>query len=475
MNRYLFISGDILLLLTIYLSCTTSRNGCKDIEILANADELNVDISTRRKNAQHRQGIDRVRVLWKRSSNEKENSQKFMDVIERYNITAMALNIRTDLVWETFKPKQQPYFQQSYAWEDIPRIPCITYYYQIVIPPYPDSGRKKCFATPVKSFLSSSYDDIRLSNYIPEPPRYLQIESSHDQATILWEESECAEQYDMYVDEWNGFDTKEIYTDSIQQKTTGKSLSTIVPNLTSCMKYEVHVFSKLSGAEIENLIPIKKFFYTKPTRNSLKRLDVTHIESNANSITLRFFSYKDPLKCLKNLTIMTCDMEDRCFQRRDVTNNNNGIGITYRSSGLASCTSYYLAINASYHDLALNTRKIAIFTKFDESKGLLRNYSPHLNPKYTEVEIHVDHARCIQSFLVYCQLAKGEKRSRIMTKIVTATNGSVTFDGLSPNSFYQISMIGLLSVRSGQEKNVSIFENLKFKTSKLEKLFNEND
>ena len=85
------------------------------------------------------------------------------------------------------------------------------------------------------------------------------------------------------------------------------------------------------------------------------------------------------------------------------------------------------------------------------------------------MEINVDHARCIDSFLVYCQLAKGEERSRVMTKKVTATNGSATFDGLSPNSFYQISMIGLLSVRSGEEKNVSIFENLKFKTSKLEK------
>ena len=469
MNRYLFVSGDILLLLTLYLSCTTSRNGCKDIEILSTEDELNVEISTRRKNAQHKQGIDRVRIIWKRSSNEKENSQKFMDVIERYNITAMALNIRKHLVWETFKPKQQPYFQQSYTWENVPRIPCLTYGYQIVIPPYPDSGRKKCFATPVTSFLSSSYDDIRLSNYIPEPPRYLQIESSHDQATIMWEERECAEQYDIYVDEWNGFDTKEIYNESIQQKTTGKSLSTIVPNLTSCMKYEVLIFSRLSGAKIENRTPTKKFFYTKPTRNSLKRLDVTEIESNKNSITLPFFSYKDPLKCLKNLTIMTCDIKDRCFQSRDVTNNNNGVGITYRSSGLASCTYYYLAINASYHDLALNTMKIAIFTKYDESKGLSRNYSLHLNPKYTEVEINVDHARCIHSFLVYCQLAKGEERSRIMTKKVTATNGSATFDGLSPNSFYQISMIGLLSVRSGEEKNVSIFENLKFKTSKLEK------
>ena len=98
MNRCLFMSGDILLLLTIYLSCTTSRNVCKDIEILANADELNVEISTRRKNAQHGQGIDRVRVIWKRSSNEKENSQKFMDVIGRYNITAMALNIRKDII-----------------------------------------------------------------------------------------------------------------------------------------------------------------------------------------------------------------------------------------------------------------------------------------------------------------------------------------------------------------------------------------
>ena len=463
------MSGDILLLLTIYLSCTTSRNVCKDIEILANEEELNAEISTRRKNAQHRQRIDRVRVIWKRSPIAKENSEKFMDVIERYNITAMELNIRKDLVWETFKPKQQPYFQLSYTWENVPRIPCLTYGYQIVIPPYPESGRKKCFATPIKSFPSSSNYDIRLSNYIPEPPRYLQVESSHDQAKIIWEKCECAEQYDIYVDKWNGSESKMIYSDSISQKTTGKSLSMVVPNLDSCMKYEVLIYSKLSGAEIENIMPIKKFFYTKPTRNSLKKLDVTEtdIKSNANSITLRFFSYKDPLKCLKNFTVITCDMDDRCFQPSNFSHNNNGVGIAYRSRGLTPCTSYYLAINTEYHGVELNSRKIAVVTKFDESKGHLRNYSAYIHPKYTKVEINVDHESCIDSFFVHYQLISGEKKLGNMMKRVTPTAGIVTVDGLSPNSYYHISMTGIITLESGQEKNVSMFENLSLKTSML--------
>ena len=271
------MSGNIWLLLTVYLSFTTSCDGCKDKEIFSKGDELNIQISTKRKN---KQDIDRVKVIWKRSSNETENSQKFMDVIGRYNITAMALNIRKDIIWDTFNPKQEPYFEQSYTWENIPRIPCLTYSYQIVIPPYPDSGRTKCFATPVKSFLASSYDDIRQSDYIPEPPRYLQIDSSHDEATLMWEKSACAEQYDIYVDELNGSDSKVIYNHSIIQETSDNPLSIVVPNLTSCMKYEVSIFSKLSGAKIENITPIKKFFYTKPIRNSLMKLDVTDIESN---------------------------------------------------------------------------------------------------------------------------------------------------------------------------------------------------
>ena len=95
MYKYLLISGNIWLLLTVYLSFTTNCDGCKDKEIFSRGDELNIQISTKRKN---KQDIDRVKVIWKRSSNEKENSQKFMDVIGRYNITAMALNIRKDII-----------------------------------------------------------------------------------------------------------------------------------------------------------------------------------------------------------------------------------------------------------------------------------------------------------------------------------------------------------------------------------------
>ena len=170
---------------------------------------------------------------------------------------------------------------------------------------------------------------------------------------------------------------------------------------------------------------------------------------------------------MKNLTILTCDIEDRCFQRRDVTNNNNGVGITYRSSGLTSCTSYYLAINTEYPGVELDSRKIAVVTRFDESKGHFRNYSAYIHPKYTKVEINVDHESCIDSFFVHSQLISGENKLENMMKRLTPTAGIVTVDELRPNSYYHISMTGIITLESGEEKNVSMFENLSLKTSML--------
>jgi hypothetical protein len=404
--------------------------------------------------------VNTAHVVWKSSKLHEEHLEKFNEIIDLYNIKQLRLNIRTDEVWESFKSKTKLVaFNGSFTW-DVPRIPCLKYDYQIIIPPYFSKGITKCFATKVKSLQPSTVEEIRTSRYTPEPPQDLVVFPGQETGKGVWSKSKCAAEYEVYcLDTTN--DSKVLHYETITENNEHGNLSVVFSNLKSCMKYEVDIYPKVAGGEVDSNVYAKESFYAKPESEALQKLQLKNIISGNNSIRVNFPTFQDEVMCLENYTIETCDKnKDTCFQTLNIT-QNSGDFVTYQVNELKSCTKYYIKIQSSYPGVVLTSKSVPAITKFDAFKN---NVTVHFKPCQNNVEISIDNIDCVESYIIKYRLADGG--NAWMEQHDTMEGETITIDSLHPNNLYEISMVGVTSSASTGQTNFTVFQQLEFRTCK---------
>ena len=161
-NRKIFIA---FLSLRYFVSSNTYNPICKEINELGDKNELTMKVGKKRHNGTYISDITRVNVVWKRSLNETKNLRRFNEVFDLYNSTQVKLLVKTEEKWESFESDGELiHFQGSFRW-NVPRIPCIKYEYQVVIPSN-DKNEMACFGTELTTFQPSSSTDMRNANYM---------------------------------------------------------------------------------------------------------------------------------------------------------------------------------------------------------------------------------------------------------------------------------------------------------------------
>ena len=469
MDKYLDIDFWKLYLILL-LPLITNGNICVDLNETQDQNEVTVKVDTKRQKGVNINDLERAKIVWRRGNTSKVNLQKFHDIFESYNITRMQLQIRTDATWKIFHPEPSSiYFQGFYLWT-VPRVPCIQYDYRIIIPPYTldhmDLSLTKCFATRVTSLPPSSSEEMKRFSYYTEPPTDLKIDPGENSAKVTWRKSQCADRYAFYVQESSN--NHRVFQKEIIKKTEESTLhGMIIPNLNSCRMYDIEVFSKLAGGDINKHSLTKKSFYTRPRSSSLDNLDLKDVSSGQNSILLNFLTFKCPVQCFfennATFTVETCDKYNRCVQPLDISHNNNGLGVTYEATSLKPCKKYFIKLHSTYPGLEIKPRYVPVITKFDLSSS---NVTINFQPSAKAVKFSLDKLDCIETYTASYRLAEAD--STLMVK-----HGEVMGDrmiiikNLQPNSAYKLSLYGITSSISSELMNFTVFQRLQFKTGKL--------
>ena len=272
-NQKLFIS---FISLRYFILSHTYNLICKEIDILGDKNELTIKVGKKRHNGTYISDITRVNVVWKRSLNETMNLKRFNEVFDLYNPNQVMLLVKMEEKWESYKSNGELiHFSGtgSFRW-NIPRIPCLSYDYQVVIPSN-DKNATACFGTELVTLQKSSSTDVRRANYRPKPPTDLDIISGKTLANVRWNTTRCSEEYVVLCYESTS-DRKLIYNQTVNAiKQNLNYQSTEISNLKSCTEYRVEVFAKLKSTTMDyNNISLYNF-YTKPEFNVFLRTNTT--------------------------------------------------------------------------------------------------------------------------------------------------------------------------------------------------------
>lgn len=401
------------------------------------------------KNGERRRGKDTIddieiaKVQWW------PNLEKNQAYFEQYDLSKLELIIRKgDGEWEVFNPRKKVSYLGHYTW-NVPRVPCLKYEYQIKVPSKSDETH---FCTEIKSKPLDDRETIKNSGFKPQHPTHVEINTNSEQTTFLWDKSQCAEEYDVYVADMKQEDEK--HKSVLQEHNTEKA-SVSFDGLQPCTNYLIEIYSKVTGGKTRDEC-LQRTFYTQPNINSASFLDLNRTTSNSNSATLSFFTYMEQINCLSNFTIETCK-NDNCFQQKLLANTVSHEEKKYTSTGLDHCTKYSLKVKPTYQDVQIASKNVVVTTKFDDTA---KKPTPNIKAGETSAKIIVKNVECFDLFTMSYKLIGNNDQNLEEAKIRNKGN-SIFIHNLRPNSTYSIKMTASMD-HDGQQ--FTIFDHQKFKT-----------
>ena len=421
----------------------------------APVSSLQYDITIR--NGERRKGretvddIEIAKVQWR------PNLEKNQASFEEYDLSKLELNVRKDGgEWGAFKPPKKVMYLGHYTW-NVPRIPCLRYEYQVRIPSR--LKQEEFFCTDIKTKDPEDKQTLRNSGFKPLHPTSVEMAVGPSHASFKWNNSYCAEEYEIYIIE----ELKQIEEKSktvLQEENSGTT-NTRFNNLKPCTNYLIEIFAKVDGGETREE-PFQRVFHTQPSLNSASFLNLNETFTTTDTASLTFFTYMDQVNCFNNYTIETCNTSD-CFQGKIFDNVINHKEVEYTSTGLDHCTKYFLKVQPTYQGVTIIPKEVQITTKFNETAEKL---SPLFEPEETSVKILMRNVDCFNFFRVSFQLDSNnedvEKKNRHWEEGDFRNEGNhIIINNLQPSSTYDVTVTAS-NDHSGEQ--FTIFELLKFKT-----------
>ena len=428
------------------------------------SDEDDITVSLDKTRARNRKAkkiedITKAKITWKPNL-QNEN-------ISSFDMSKLELKYRTNDKWTTFKPKKKPSFHGKYVWT-VPRIPCMQYEYQIVVPAKPESDSTNCFTTKIKTLPATSKDSIRAAQFQPDPPKGFEItQGFHDgnDVTVVWNNSPCADAYEVYVEE--AIDEIQISEHTVEQSEDDDKSNVLLSNLRSCTKYRVDIHPKVLGGGIGDLSS-DVYFHTKPEDSSADYLDLDNVISDKNSIRLQFFTYAEKVNCLEDFIIHTCSKDGNCFSEEKIKSDNTLSAAKYTIKGLQHCTKYFLKVQPTYPtdpNVNMKARRIPVITKFDETAN---NFSFTVKPDITSAEIFAQNIDCTDSYtLDYVLFGKSGEKHEWKNKTGKTNDGVIVIENLQPKSDYLVNMAVRVVGASGEKDVILTLPSAKFQTKEL--------
>lgn len=412
-----------------------------------------------------RKNIEKAKVQWaiKLSGNQK---------INQYDLSKKQLQSKQEGGdWEDFDDSKKPaQYRGSYAWI-VPRVPCLSYSYRLIVPLKNGDTTEKCFVTKTETLPAESIESIRDAKFSPSTVKNVAVKADDSNVNLTWNKSLCAEKYEVFV-----------YMD-IQDIGNREEKTKIVPDenkdlveahfsgLQSCTKYAADIIPKVQGVDNDKKT-FNQPFHTKPNISSADKLDLDDLTPTKNSVALSFYNFKQSVNCLNKFDIKVChkwseNSKDGCSDTKTEKLNVNSL--KYSQDGLKHCTKYMMVVTPKYDGITINPKTVSFTTEFDENES----YDNKVEPGISDAKVKIQNVDCFKSYVIKYRLLNKTKEPKLgdnsgIDDGWKEQSGNLDIDeilvnNLSPNSRYQIKMEATNELGNNSFLNLGVteFETLK--------------
>ena len=426
-------------IITLTASLVASQN-CSSGGLSSGTNKLTSKVDNSRKRHGTIGSIEKVKVKWEINPNERDQ------IAQKHDVSKKRLQIKQeDGNWEYFYPKRQVTYTGAYTWT-VPRIPCLSYGYRLIVPSKGGDTSENCFETDIATLPAESIERIRESKFVPSKVENINITADDSSLSLTWDKSLCAEEYHVYVltDNEDLDDRKEQY-----KKIANTGLAEAkFDGLQSCTNYLAEVIPAVEGNEDEKNM-ITESFHTKPDSRSAEKLDLNDLSTTKNSVSLTFYNYMQSVNCLSKFDIQVCQRWDEnepafCLEPKTVEMNANYV--QYSKDNLNSCSNYTMVVTPKYDGISINPKTIAFTTKFEDKES----YETNVEAGVDDVKVKVYNIDCFTSYKISYRLmdqtlmseTKNESGVEGKWKYQTGSldSNEIILENLTPSSRYQIKM-----------------------------------
>ena len=428
--------GVVLSLMMIAATVVSFASGeCTDGGLSSGADVL----ESKPNKVRSRGTIEEAKIKWSIDLNENKK------IAQLYDVSKKVLQVKREGdKWEVFNPNKPVVYTGAYTW-NVPRIPCLSYTYKLVVPSKNGDTSNDCFVTKTSTLPAESKERIRQAKFIPSEVENLHVAADDSNANLTWTKSLCAEEYQVYI----YIDHEDVNDEEKGQIVKNNDLAEAnFSGLDSCTNYLVDIIPAVEGVQNEKTI-LTKPFHTKPSPGTANNLDLSDLVTTKNSVVLNFYNYMPKVNCLKKFSIEVCKKENE--SSIEVCSNPkiesmNGNNLKYTKDNLSHCTNHALKVTPIYEGIKIEPKMVDFTTKFDENKF----QAPKIKADIRSVELRLNNMDCFYFYSIKYRLVDETEQIQMeyddgVEDAWKEGNGTlisdvITVNNLSPNSRYLIKL-----------------------------------
>ena len=248
---------------------TYAKEECVNSGVWSQHDNVTVTRGTRKEKGKSIEDITVAKIKWR------PNIENNKEIFDAYDLSKLELDVRIrDGAWEIFVPQKEVKYLGYYEWK-VPRIPCLKYGYKILVP---SKTQENTFLCTTETYLNpETKESIRNAKFQPEPPTHIAMDVKANHVSLMWNSSQCADQYEVYAD-YTHDTTKDFLKHKIvKQETDDEQINVQFDSLESCTSYQVEIYANLKGGDNVHE-SFKQSFETLPDINTAFHLDLKNIE-----------------------------------------------------------------------------------------------------------------------------------------------------------------------------------------------------